>query len=174
MWYTAAALGRGVLFGALLAASGSIGFPLTTMQINLTPDLSLLAIMVIFLINYLVVRKFFLEPVNGVLEARETETKSAEKLYEDALARFNEATARMETQLHAAKREASDVRDRFRREASAFRQQTVERTNVEAKDILTGADAKLSQDVVAAREQITRESESLARLAAERILGRAV
>ena len=144
------------------------------MQINLTPDLSLLAIMVIFLINYLIVRKFFLEPVNAVLEARETETKSAEKLYEDALARFNEATAKMETQLHAAKRDAADVRDRFRREASAFRQQTVERTNIEAKEVIITADAKLANDVVAAREQIARESESLAHLAAERILGRAV
>ncbi|MBV8517783.1 MAG: ATP synthase F0 subunit B [Acidobacteria bacterium] len=144
------------------------------MQINLTPDLSLLAIMVIFLINYLIVRKFFLEPVNAVLEARETETKTAESLYEDALARYNEATSRMETQLHAARRDASDVRDRFRREASAFRQQTVERTNGQAKEIITAAEAKLSGDVAAAREQIVRESESLARLTAERILGRAV
>ena len=37
------------------------------MQINLTPDLSLLAIMVIFIINYMVVRKFFLQPINEVL-----------------------------------------------------------------------------------------------------------
>ena len=51
------------------------------MQINLAPDLSLLAIMVIFIMNYFVVRKFFLQPINEVLEARETETKSAEKLY---------------------------------------------------------------------------------------------
>src|SRR6187397_325684 len=102
------------------------------MQIKLAPDLSLLAIMVIFIINYLVVRTFFLKPINQVLEARETETKSAEKLYEDALARFNEATAQTEAQLHAAKREAAQLRDRFRGEAGAYRQQVVERTNNEA------------------------------------------
>jgi F-type H+-transporting ATPase subunit b len=105
------------------------------MQINLTPDLSLLAIMVIFIMNYMVVRKFFLKPINEVLDARETETRSAEKLYEDALARFSEATAQTEAQLHAAKREAAQVRDRFRGEASAYRQQVVDKTNAEARQI---------------------------------------
>ena len=141
---------------------------------NLTPDLSLLAIMVIFIMNYLVVRKFFLQPIDGILDARETETRSAEKLYEDALARFSEATAQTEAQLHAAKREASQLRDRFRGEASAYRQQVLDRTNAESRQIIGQADEQLSRDVAVARETIVRESESLARLTAERILGRAV
>lgn len=144
------------------------------MQIKLAPDLSLLAIMVIFILNYLVVRKFFLRPINEVLEARETETKTAEQLYESALARFNEATAQTEAQLHAAKREAAQLRDRYRGEAGVYRQQVVERTSGEARQIVSDADAKLDADVAAARTQIVTESESLARLAAERILGRAV
>ena len=144
------------------------------MQIKLAPDLSLLAIMVIFILNYLVVRKFFLRPINEVLEARETETKTAEKLYEDALARFNEATAQTEAQLHAAKREAAQLRDRYRGEAGAYRQQIVDRTSGEARQIVDEADAKLTADVGAARAKIVTESDALARLAAERILGRAV
>ena len=144
------------------------------MQINLAPDYSLLAILVIFIINYLVVRAFFLKPINTVLEARETETKSAETLYEDALARFNDATLQMESQLHAAKREAAHLRDRFRGEAGAQRQQMIERTQSEAKQIVGEADAKLTTDVAAARETIVRDSDELARLAATRILGRPV
>ena len=50
----------------------------------------------------------------------------------------------------------------------------VEKTNDEARQIIGEADESLGRDVAAAREQIVRESESLARLAAERILGRAV
>jgi F-type H+-transporting ATPase subunit b len=144
------------------------------MQINLTPDLSLLAIMVIFIMNYLIVRKFFLQPINGILEARETETRSAEQVYEDALARFSEATAQTEAQLHAAKREAAQLREKFRGEAGAYRQQVVDKTNAEARQIVGEADERLSKDVAVAREQIVRESESLAREAATRILGRAV
>src|SRR6266540_4824716 len=98
------------------------------MQINIAPDRSLFAIMVIFVINYLVVRKFFLRPITEVIEQRETERKAAEKIHEEALARFNEETARMESQLHIAKREAATVRDRYRAEAGAHRSKVLERT----------------------------------------------
>lgn len=144
------------------------------MQIKLAPDLSLLAIIVIFFINYLIVRRFFLKPVNDLIEARETENKTAEKLYEEALQRFNEATAKTEAQLHAAKRDASQLRDRFRHEAGTHRQQVIEKTNAEARGIVADAEEKLGHDITEAREKIVRESDQLARLAAERILGRAV
>jgi F-type H+-transporting ATPase subunit b len=142
------------------------------MQINLAPDPSLLAIMVIFILNYLVVRKFFLQPINEVIDQRENERRTAEQIYEEALARFNDATADIESRLHIAKREAAMIRDRYRAEAAARRSQALERTQGEAKKIVGEAEAKLSSDVRTAREKIARESESLARLAAERILGR--
>ncbi len=141
---------------------------------NLFPDQSLLAVMVIFILNYFVVRKFFLKPVNDVLESREHEIRSADELYEQAIARFNEATAEMENQLHSAKREAASVRERFRGEATAYRANVVEKTNSEANAMVSEAEQKLASDVAAARQQITEQAESLARLAADRILGRAV
>lgn len=144
------------------------------MQINLTPDPSLLAIMVIFLLNYLVVRRFFLQPINQVLEERETETRTAEQLHEDALARFKEATGEMENRVRDAKREASLIRDRFRSEAGEHRNAVIEKTHGQAKQMVGEADAKLAADVAAAREKIVRESDALARLAAERILGRSL
>lgn len=144
------------------------------MQINLTPDLSLLVIMVIFLANYLVVRKFFFEPVGNMLDVREAETRGADQAYDAALAQLNAATSAMETQLHAAKRQAQQVRDGFRAEASTYRNSVVEKTQSEARSLVSDADARLSGDVAEAREQIVRESDSLARLAAERILGRAL
>lgn len=130
--------------------------------------------MVIFILNTLVVSRFFLRPINEVLEAREHETKSAERQFEEALARFNEATAQTEAQLHAAKRDAASVRERHRSEAAAYRQQVIERTNADARQLVSEADAKLQSDVTTARERIVREADSLARLAAERILGRTV
>ena len=138
------------------------------------PDYSLLAIMAIFIVNYLIVRRFFLKPINEVLEGRETDIRTAENVYEEAMSRFRDATAQMEAKVHAAKREAAQLRDRFRGEAAAHRQQTVDRTSAEAKQIVAEADEKLTREVANARETIVRDSESLARLAAERILGRAV
>lgn len=144
------------------------------MQISLTPDYSLLAIMVIFIINYFVVRKFFIRPINDVLVARENETRSANEIYEQSMARFSEATSRMEEQLHMAKREAASLRERFRADAAAHRAGVVEKTTAEAKGMVSEADASLTRATQEARETIARESESLARMAAERILGRPV
>jgi F0F1-type ATP synthase membrane subunit b/b' len=143
-------------------------------MINLVPDLSLLAIMAIFIATYFVVSRFFVRPVMAVIESREHETQSALEIYEAAMARFNEATAKMEERLHIAKREAGEVRERFRAEAAAHRAALLETTNAEAEKIVAETDAQLSRDVAVAREKIVRDSESLARLAAERILGRAV
>jgi F-type H+-transporting ATPase subunit b len=144
------------------------------MQISLTPDPSLLAIMVIFIINYLVVRRFFLKPINQVLEERETNIRTADQLYEQSMASFNEATARMEQQLHAAKREAASVREKRRAEAGARRQQLIEETQGSAKTIVADAEQKLAEDVRVARQRIVTDADALARQAAERILGRAV
>jgi F0F1-type ATP synthase membrane subunit b/b' len=143
-------------------------------MINLVPDLSLLAIMAIFIATYFVVSRFLVHPVMAVIESREHETQGALEVYEAAMARFNEATAKMEERLHIAKREAGDVRDRFRAEAAAHRAALLEKTNAEAENAVSEADAQLTRDVATAREKIVHDSESLARLAAERILGRPV
>ena len=144
------------------------------MQINLTPDYSLFAIMVIFILNYLIVSKFFLRPINRVIEARENDVRSANEVYEQSMARFSEATTLMEEKLHAARHVAADVRDHFRKEAAAYRASIVAKTQDEAGSIVDEADVKLKSDVAEARAKIATESEALARLAAERILGRAV
>jgi F-type H+-transporting ATPase subunit b len=144
------------------------------MQINLMPDLSLLAVMAIFVVNYFVVSRFLVAPINRVLEERAHDSQTAAETYEQSLARFNEATAQIEDRLHVAKREASTVRDQFRADAAMHRSAVIEQTSDEAERLVAEADAKLKNDVVGARERIARESESLARLAAERILGRSV
>jgi F0F1-type ATP synthase membrane subunit b/b' len=144
------------------------------MQISLFPDRSLFAVLVIFIINYFVVRRFFLKPINDVLEAREHETKSSDELYEAAMARFNEATSHVEAKLHDAKRGAAGVREQFRAEAGVYRAGVVEKTSGEAKKLVAETDVKLKDDVKTARERIVSEAEALARMAAERILGRAV
>jgi F-type H+-transporting ATPase subunit b len=144
------------------------------MQINLFPDLSLLAVLVIFWLNYLVVKRYLFKPVNEILEGREAETRTAETLYQESLERHNEATARMEAELHSAKRDAAQVREHFRAEAAAHRTKVLIATQTRAKGFVSEAESKLQREVVEAREKIKGDSETLARLAAERILGRAV
>jgi F-type H+-transporting ATPase subunit b len=163
-------LGKGALPGLPLR----FPVPRQAMQINLMPDLSLLAVMAIFIVNYFIVKRFLIGPINGVLELREAEARSAQEIYEQSLGRFNAATAEMEQRIHEAKRYAAQLRDRFRGEAGAHRGSMIERTTAEARKLVAEAEERLKGDVKEARDKIVREAESLAQLAAERILGRAV
>lgn len=144
------------------------------MQINLTPDWSLPVIVVIFTINYLVVRRFFFKPVDAVLIAREGEVREAERRYNDSLAQFDAAAREMENQVMQAKKEGSKIREGLRAEAVQHRTRVVERTRGEADRIVGEAASSLSSDVATAREKIVTESDALARLAAEKIVGRKI
>ena len=145
------------------------------MQINLTPDYSLLAIMVIFILNYLIVSKFFLRPINR----RDRSARERSALRERGLRTVDGALQRSDRRRW--KRSFTPRATRpptcatsFRREAAAYRASIVEKTHTDAGGIVSEADEKLKGDVAAARAKIVTESESLARLAAERILGRPV
>jgi len=144
------------------------------MQINLTPDWSLPVIVVIFMINYLVVRRFFFKPVNEVLLVREREVREAERRYNDSLAQFDAAAREMENQVMQAKKEGSKIREGLRAEAVQHRMGVVERTRGEAGRIVGEAARSLNSDVATAREKIVSESDALARLAAEKIVGRKI
>lgn len=144
------------------------------MLIELSPDLSLLVIMAIFIAEYFVVRKFFLEPLNNVMTERQGEITTAAARHEDALARFNEATSEMEAKVGEAKKQGSAIRDSLNSEAAASRNATLAKTREEADGIVGKADAELKAAVATARQKIETESDALARLAAERILGRAL
>lgn len=141
-------------------------------MINLTPDSSLLVIIAIFIVNYLIVKKWLVEPVNGVLESRESRVREADQKHEEALTRLHAATEDIEARLMQAKREASDVRERYRREAGSRREELVRKTRAEADALVGDAMSRLDKEVAEARESIKKESEQLAQLAAEQILGR--
>lgn len=144
------------------------------MLIDLAPDRSLIAIMVIFIAEYFVVRKFFLEPLTRVMSEREDEIRTAAVRHEEALARLSEATREMEAKLGEAKKQGSQIREEMRAEAGRFRSEAVDRTRREAEKIMDAADQELATAVANARGRIEHETDSLARLAAERILGRAL
>ena len=136
------------------------------MQVNLMPDVSLFAVMAIFIVNYFVVSRFFVRPFNDVLEARENDARTAQEIYEQSLARFNQATAQIEERMHVAKREASQLRERFRSEAAQHRGGLIEKTSTKAKHLVSDAETHLSRDVEVARQKLVRDAEALARLAA--------
>ncbi len=144
------------------------------MQISLTPDFSLLVILAIFLANYFVLRTFLFKPVNDVLLWREHEVRDADRIYEDSLTHFHNATSEMESKIHEAKKRGTDLREQRRGEAMEHRSLLVGRSRSEAEELVRGAEEQLASDVVTAKEQIVSQSDSLARIAASRIAGRSL
>ncbi|MFA6957654.1 MAG: ATP synthase F0 subunit B [Thermoanaerobaculia bacterium] len=142
--------------------------------LNLTPDKSLIAIMVIFFLEYLVLRKFFFQPVNRVMTEREQDVRNAATRHEDALARFNEATREMEARVVQAKKQGSEFREALKAEAAKHRADSVEKTRKDAAAIVGSASAELASAVATARQKIDGDVSALARLAVERIVGRAL
>lgn len=140
--------------------------------IDLTPDKSLIAIMVIFVLEYLVLRRFFFQPLNRVMTEREKDVRDAAVRHEDALARFNEATREMEARIAQAKRRGSEFRESLKADAAKQRAEAVEATRKEASSIVGSASAELTSAVTAARQKIDGDISALARLAVERIVGR--
>ena len=137
-------------------------------------DKSLIALMVIFFLEYLVVKHFFLQPLNKVMGEREKDVRDAATRHEDALARFNEAAREMEAQLGQAKKQGSELREAIKAEAAKQRAEAVEKTRQEADRIVGSASAELAASVTAARQTIEGEVTALARFAVERIVGRAL
>jgi F0F1-type ATP synthase membrane subunit b/b' len=80
----------------------------------------------------------------------------------------------MEVKVGDAKKRGSAIREALRAEATASRNASLSTTRDEADGIVAKAEGELATAVSAARQKIETESESLARLAAERILGRAL
>ena len=142
------------------------------MQINLTPDPSLLAIMVIFLLNYLIVKKFFLQPINEILERRAERSRTADSAYEKAMEQLDAATQDIDQKLQVTRRQAAEIRDRHRNEAAAYRQSLIDQANAETRRKLNEAVGKIEDEVTSAKKDIEQSSEQLARLAAQELLGR--
>jgi F-type H+-transporting ATPase subunit b len=129
---------------------------------------------VIFILEYLVVKHLFLQPLNKVMGEREKDVRDAAVRHEEALARFNEAAREMEDRLGQAKKQGSELRESIKAEAAKQRADAVEKTRQEAGTIVGTASAELAAAVTSARQKIDTEVVALARLAVEKIVGRAL
>ena len=86
------------------------------------PDLSLLAIMVVFWATYAVLRAFVFTPLGKILRDREDSAAASAAALDAAVAREKETLAAVDLKLTEARRAAMSAREAARQEASARRQ----------------------------------------------------
>lgn len=138
----------------------------------ITPDYTLLVMIAIFLLTYAVVKRWLVDPINGVLEWRAAQVHEADSKYEDAMATLHESSSESEAKLQSARREAAEVRDRYRGEATREREEKMSAVRADAEKQIAQASEELDREVGQIRGAIETDAEKLAEEMAERVLGR--
>ena len=138
------------------------------------PNLSLLLIMGCFWLAYLVVRRLLLNPIAEVTDERQRRLDDAEATWNAKHEEYTTATQRLETELEATARSASQHRAEVRKQALSERQDHLRAAHEEADGRLGRALETLDRDALGARDELRRRAKTLASVLASHLLEREV
>lgn len=143
-------------------------------MLQLPPDETFYAQILLFLLFAIALAKLIWEPTLHVLEEREKRTHGAE---EDARRMRDEAAGmqkKLEASIEEARLSGSDAGEGLRREAEAEERRQLDAAHAEAAALLDDVRRRVAAEAEQARAELRGQADSLARAAAEKILGRAV
>jgi F0F1-type ATP synthase membrane subunit b/b' len=132
----------------------------------------LILVMVCFWVTLWVVNRFLLHPVGTVISERRRRIDGAQQEWSAKNEEYLAAVARVEDEVAAAAREGSSIRADARQRAMDERQATLDQARARADERLAQVLGELDEDAAAARSDLRRRAEELARLLASRLLGR--
>jgi F-type H+-transporting ATPase subunit b len=136
------------------------------------PNLSLLLIMACFWLVYALVRTQFVTPLGKVLDERERRIREGRDTLATAQERVSAALASCERELATAASEASKQRTALRAEGETVRRARLEQARAQATERLLALAQDLDEAARAARGELRKGAETLARELAERLMGR--
>lgn len=136
------------------------------------PNVSLVLIMVCFWMTLWLVSRFLIQPVAAVLEDRRRRIEGAQQEWSARNEEYLAAVARIEDEVQNAAREAAKIRADARQRAMDARNSALESARARADERLLHVVESLESDAEAARSDLHRRAEELARLLAGRLLGR--
>ena len=136
------------------------------------PNLSLLFIMVCFWMTLWLVQRYLIRPVGAVVDDRQLRLDDAQQEWAAKNEEHLAAVAQVEEELGAAAREAGRIRAEARQEAMSERQRGLADARARADERLVEVLDGLTKETEAARAELRRQAEELARLLAGRLLGR--
>lgn len=88
------------------------------------------------------------------------------------MATLHDSTKESEEKMQQVRREAAEIRDRYRSEATGVRDEKMTVARNDAGQMISEADEKLAAEVTTTRANLAGDAEALANEMAERILGR--
>jgi F-type H+-transporting ATPase subunit b len=136
------------------------------------PNVAALYVFLAFGICYWILKKSLFDPLGGILDARESAEREAERGYAASLAELEKAVEAGEEKLSQARRDALKSREGLRAEGAAL----LDAKLSEARRIADDAIAKGAGEIDARSTELAKElpekARGLARELAEKILGR--
>lgn len=143
-------------------------------MLEIPPAVTFYCMIVAFFVFAMILSKVVLEPTQAVLAERAKRTSGAlaeaTRLQAEARALKDELAATLDRARHAG----SAAGEQIRREAEANERQMLEAARGDAARTLEEVRARVATESTAARATLQEQAGSLAQLAAEKILGRAV
>lgn len=136
------------------------------------PNVTSLYVLLAFGVSYFILKRYLFVPLSGILEARETEEREAEKAYAESLQALDRAVAAGEEKLAAARREALKTREELRGEGAAVLEQKLADARERASQEIARGSREIETQAAESSRQLPEKAKSLARELAEKILGR--
>lgn len=135
---------------------------------------TLLMIMVCFWVTLWLVQRYLIGPLGAVLDERRNRIDGAHEQWASKHEEYLSATARLESEMEEAAREAAAVRAELRQQANARRQEVLGAARATADEQLGTALAQLESEAEVARAELRRQAEGLARILASKLIEREV
>ena len=136
------------------------------------PDLSVLWVILVVLGITTLLNLLLFKPLIAVMRTREGAVASARALAESAAIRAQQAADEFESRTKAARAEVYQQMDATRRVAEQGRAQLLAAAREQAAASTREAAAQVASETAEARVRIERDSDALAGVIAERVLGR--
>lgn len=127
-----------------------------------------------FLVFLLIVKKFALSKIVGVLEDRRKTIEGSLDKAEELTKQNEEAEARVSALLHDARKEAEVVIDKSHEEAGSIIQEAQDAASAKAKKIIADGLVQIDQQVVKAQEQLKKDTLELVAQATSALLSETV
>jgi F-type H+-transporting ATPase subunit b len=143
-------------------------------MLKIPPDSTFLVQIAIFVVLWLVLKRFWFDPALRIIRARAARSEGAvaearaiqqeaERLRAEHARAVDQARSEAQREMQAVIREAETEQKRIVGEATA-----------EAHRMLSDASARVAEEVAAARRTLQDDAAALARLVTQKIVGRAV
>ena len=138
------------------------------------PDVTFFYVVVAFIASLLVLKRYLFGPLSAILDEREREASSAERVHAESLRELEKAVAHAEAELAHARGESLGIREKLRAEGRAQLEHKLEEARREAEATLSRAMDEISQAASRASAELPGSARDLARTLAEKILGRKI